>query len=498
MLIPVLVLSGMIVSAGGRLSLTPTLPSASAICTVRPTTTRPTVACRDSLTPGSPVDASAMTAEAYVEEVEVAARLIDTVNWGARYVVHDQIVERTDPLWRMIDSLVRRHVADLQRRPLEPRYYLPLVHLEAQLGNDSAAQRYLAAWLATPKRTTQDSIVAIRLAVGSLLQREVTSARLALGRGYEARLQKFPKGAARLDLFRVRVAMMNAFDSRGQSDSAVAWGLRAYALLPAMPYEQRATTAADWRVLMPLIRALAGLPHGAARVDSLLTAIRSMVIAPPALVAQDTLYGRLQRMIQPEMEDVLGKAAQFGKPMPPFVATHWLNHARPETVSDAAPGARVLRLDDGIIRIVGFGWFGCGGCHLALRNAQKSLASLPPGVEVIFNERAEGKFNNDFCTPDEEAEDLRKWYVERKHFTFPIAIWSPVRDSTPGGGLVPRTSPLWAALNITTGPTIYIVDGHGIIRYMDYAMPRYSPYTTDDPMRVALEALVRERDAKKL
>jgi len=436
-----------------------------------------------------------MTAEAFVEELVTAASL-DTIGGGGHFVIDDHIVERTDSVWRAIDSVVRQRVVSLKGKPLEPRYFLGLAHLEIQLGRDAAAQQHLEAWLTTPGTTAKDSMVAIEMVVEALLRQDVTNARISIARRYVEQLATFRTSVAQQWLFAGRRAMMGAFDGRGQSDSAAAWGLKAYALLETMSYEDRAFLIADAMPLATLARNLAGLPNGLARVDSLVTALKRAIVPSPVEVAKDTLLRLVQQWTQPVAQEAFTMVSWFGKPMPPFVATHWLNHARPSTVSDAAPGARALRLDDGVIRIVGFGWFSCPGCQAALRRAQMALSQLPKGVEFIFNERSMGTFNGAFCEPEEEVEDLRKWYLERKRLTFPIAIWAPMKDSTPGGGLLPRESPLWRALQIKVGPTIYIVDGRGIIRYMGFGFPRFDANMLHDPLRLALDAVVRERDTR--
>jgi len=438
-----------------------------------------------------------MTIEAYVEELEMAA-FLDTLG-GGHLVVHDRLVERTDSAWRAIDSMARRHLAEVHGKPIDPRYYLGLAHLELHVGHDSVGQHYLHAWLATPGITTKDSIVAIGMAISSFLRRDVTIGRIALARSYVEQLAAFPKVVVGGQLFDSRLLMMGAFDGRGQTDSAVAWGLRAYAVLAALPYEQRSAAIAmrgGW--LVSLARCLAGLPNGYKRIDSLVTVLKREVVPTPAEMAKDTLLLALQREMQPMAEEAFQKVAWYGKPMPPFVATHWLNYSAPATVSTAAPGARTLTLDDGVIRVIGFGWFTCGGCQIALRNVQHALSHLPKGVEVIFNERSEGTFNGDFVEPNEEADILRKWYVERKHYTFPIAIWAPVKDSTPAGGAMPRESPLWNALHISVGPTLYVVDGRGVIRYIGFGFEPYeNPQGIKGPLWVALEAVVRERDVQQ-
>jgi len=437
-----------------------------------------------------------MTIESYVDELEIAA-FLDTLH-GRHLVVNDRIVERTDSAGRAIESMVRRHLAEVHGVPLDPRYDVGLVHLELQVGQDAAAAQHIEAWLKSPGVTTQDSITALSMAADAFVRRDVTSARIAMARQYVERLTTFPPQLARTALYSGRITMMRVFDGRGQSDSAATWGLRAYAMLNDWPYEQRAGALADALTLCALARNLVGLPHGRTRLDSLLTVLKRVAVLQPTEVAKDTLLRLFQQWQQPGIEKAFVMVSWYGKPMPPFVATHWLNSAPPATVSNAAPGARALKLDDGVIRIVGFGWFSCGGCQIALRNVQQSLGVLPKGVQVIFNERSEGTFNGNFAEPAEEAENLRKWYLERRQFTFPIAIWAPVKDSTPGGGALPRESPLWRALQISVGPTVYIVDGRGVIRFMGFGFDQpYDKMLQEAPLRRALEAVVHEREIRE-
>jgi len=438
-----------------------------------------------------------MTVEAYVEELECRAWLAG-LQGADRVVTNDRFTEQTDSVWRVIDSVVRRRMADLHGAPLAPRYYLGLAHLDVHLGHDTEGQRHLDAWLKTPGVTVKDSVLALGMMISSFLRRDITTARIGLARDYVEQLAAFPRAVANHQLLQSRFLMMGAFDGRGQTDSVVAWGLKAVAVLAGMPYEGRVQEIiVNGGGLVTLVRSLAGLPNGYTRIDSLLIVLKREAAPTPAEVARDTLLRVLQQEMQPQAEHLFAQVAWYGKPMPPFIATHWLNHDRPPLVSDAALGARTLALDDGIIRIVAFGWFSCGGCQAGLRNAQKASPLLPKGVEVIFNERSEGTFNGDFVEPEEEAQDLKKWYIDRRHFTFPIAIWAPVKDSTPGGGALPRESPLWKALQISVGPTVYIVDGRGVIRYMGFGFDSYDVQSTQDPMWRALNALVRERDRRE-
>jgi len=236
-----------------------------------------------------------MTAESYVYELEVATKM-DTLNGGGRFVVNDRVTERTDSVWRAIDSMVRRHVAQLNARPLEPRYLLGLAHLELQLGHDATAEQHLETWLKTPGLTAADSITAFGMMVHAFLAREVTTARLAAARRYVSRIEAFHTPDGEGALFGVRLQMMGAYDGRGQSDSAAAWGLKAYGLLNSnMPYESRAGRLTDAMPLSTLARNLAGSPNGVKRLDSLLTVLKRLAVLQPAEVAKDTMLRVLQQ-----------------------------------------------------------------------------------------------------------------------------------------------------------------------------------------------------------
>jgi len=419
---------------------------------------------------------AAMTAEGYIAELNALIKA-DGFTRGQRPVIGGQIVLRTDSLGQFIDSLVQARISALQHQPVASRYLVSLAQMQWQLSNDTAAQRLIETWLKTPGITLGDTIGAIGFALRFLEKREITLARVALARTYAERLEVLPRQKVVGALVFARWHMMHFYAALGQADSAVAWGLRGFALLPEMSYESRAlvlmTPPAFDDHISPLAILLAGQPNGFARKDSLLAVLRSYAPVPPALLAKDTALQRLSEAVRENMSEFTESLKWLGRPMPPLVATHWFNISPPSVMSDVAPGARVLPLDDGVIRIVGFGWFTCPGCHASLGEMQKASLKLQPGVQIVYNEKSQGFWRDDVCTPEEEAEQLRRWWLDRRHYTLPITIWAPVKDSTPGGGWLPRPSPTWTALHIYMGPTIYVVDGHGIIRYMQGGFQGY-------------------------
>jgi len=445
----------------------------------------------DTTTADPAVPASQMTAASYAAAMESIAWSNESTH-GLHPVVNGHLILRSDSVAIVVDSMTRVWLAALHQSHAEPpRMQLNLAALQFYLGRDTEAIQGIARWLAQPGATVEDSAVAFGMAVDFATRTfggaAPTSARVALARQYVTRLEALPVQATQA-LFGARTTMLRAYMGTGEADSAVAVGLRAYAMLPRIrSYELRARLASG-EAIVDLAQVLAGRPHGLAKIDSLLAFVKQQLVPPPTLVAQDTALPRLAQALQEEFANSEAKLRWFGHQAPPIVATHWFNQPRPSVVSDAAPGAHVLPIADGTIRIIGFGWLGCPGCMVAMAKLERDQHLLPRGVTLQYYEWTLGAWGSNFAEPEEEAEHLRHLWLERKHFTFPIMIWAGPKDSTAGGGLLPRESPTKVALNIDAGPTFIVIDGHGIVRHRQ---PGYGGYTHD--FEKLITELVRER-----
>jgi hypothetical protein len=437
--------------------------------------------------------ATGMTAAGYVAAMDnIAWSDVGTI--GMHPVINGHLIMRHDSVVVLVDSLVRVWLHALQHDgPLAPRQLINQAALQVQIGRDADAQRSIGTWLATPGASANDSLVAF-LRATELFSRTFkneppTTERMQLARSYLARLEAMPFPASATLLFQARMVVMAAYIKLGAADSAVATGLRAYAMLPRIPsYEIRAGLAAS-EAILDLARVLAGRPNGLVQIDSLLARLKREFIVPPALLAQDTALGRFSQGAQDAFAESEAKLRWFGHAAPPIVATHWFNRPPPPTPSAEAPGARALTLNDGIIRIIGFGWFGCPACMTAMANLQQDQKLLPRGVELLYYEWTLGSWGNALCEPAEEVEHLRYYLLDRKHYTFPIAIWAGPKDSTPDGGLLPRQSSVRVAMHIDAGPTFIVIDGHGIVRHWQQG---YYMYTND--FESLITRLVQERD----
>jgi len=435
-----------------------------------------------------------MTAAGYLALMNELAPS-DTFTNGMHPVVNHHLILGRDSVKVVVDSMTRSWLAGLYRNGTPAsRQRLNVAAMQFQVERDADAEQSIAAFLAAPDVTIRDTLLAWRVAVGlftgTMHGAKPRPERMAIGRRYLQRLEAMPIAVAGAQLFNARFFMMDAFIRAGETDSAIASGLRNFAMVSQMPdFEQRIRSAGSSGVyLFKLCQALVGRPGGLARVDSLLTALHQTFIVPPALAARDTAMIRLAQMEKDWFMEPEARIRMIGRPAPALVATHWFNQTPPSKPSTAAPNARELSLDDGTIRIIGFGWFGCPACAATMAKLQNDQQLLPKGVKLMYYEWTQGNWGSDFVEPEEEVGHLKHYWIERKHYTFPIAIWAGPKDSTQGGGLLPRESPTKATLKITEGPTFIVVDGHGVIRYRQ---PGYWSYQTD--FDELIQKLVRER-----
>jgi hypothetical protein len=269
-------------------------------------------------------------------------------------------------------------------------------------------------------------------------------------------------------LFAAYMSAMGVYTEIGAVDTAIQYGFRAFALPATInDYAIRFDIGANTGALGDLALLLSGDGvHYRHTLDSLIAVLRPYVAAPiPAAKAKVPSYPEYVARTRQLYEAGLEELRRIGNPAPALIATHWFNQPRPATVSSEAPQARELKQDDGIIRVLGFGFFACPYCQMAMGEWEKFQHELPPGVQCLFYDRGVGSWGPDLVEPDVEAEHYRHYYVERKHYTYPIAIWAGPKEKNEEGGITPKYSPTMGKYGIWGGPWIMVVDGHGILRY---------------------------------
>lgn len=121
---------------------------------------------------------------------------------------------------------------------------------------------------------------------------------------------------------------------------------------------------------------------------------------------------------------------------PPFADGPWLN------VKDGKPVT--LESRKGKPTLVAFWTFACSNCHANLAPYRRLLAKYrPKGVEMISIHTPELKIERD-------PEELKK-QIEKLKIDYPV--------------LIDNDNANWNRWNVSVWPTLFVVDGNGIVRY---------------------------------
>jgi len=428
-----------------------------------------------------------MTASGYAGALDLIAG--DSVH-AMHLVVNGHLVMRMDSLHAVVDSLAKLWAGRLHGVPIKGYQHLPMAMVSARAGDDATTVQHITALLSAPGISVEERAWVLASAVAIFLESDTlpTPVHIRTARTYYAQLQELPFESSVRERFVSLIGLMQAEAVTGELTQATQDGLDAYAFVgKTNNYDAKALMLRSG-ALVSLALLLSGQPHGIARIDSLVTALTPHVELPASL-ANDSLARYVVQDVRRDFFIMAKKMSFFGKPAPAYVATHWLNQPQPTEISDAAAGARVKPLNDGVIRIIAMGWFTCPWCVKEMHEFQKMLPHLPKGVELNYYEFTLGDWGGELVEPQEEAEHLRRYMLERKKYTYPITIWAGPKDSTPDGGRLPRKSPTTSAFAFTGGPTLVITDGHGIVRYYNSGYQKYEP-----ALRAIVDYLVSERD----
>jgi len=392
-------------------------------------------------------------------------------------VVGGHLVMRRDSVVAVVDSMARTWTAGLRNEGFQPpnfeRFAMATLYVHA--GDLVHARQHIEQWLAAPGLSATDRDWILSQAVNIFLDWQDAEdpapsvERIAIARQYMVRLKATPLPSSDRDLFVFGVyrAFMTLYTGVGANDSAVVYGVRALSIpVESKDYGMRMLLAGS-DALGDLAMVLAAFPERYQRVlDSVIVPLRKVVMAPvPESWAKNPTQMARVKYIRTSFERQVNGLRAIGAPAVPLIATQWFNMIPPSTLSDSAPGARLMRQDDGMVRVLGFGFFDCPYCQNAMKEWEKFQHKLPPGAACLWYERSNGYWGADAVEPGVEAEYLRHDFLDRKHYTYPIAVWAGPKERNEEGGLVPHFSPTMGQYGFLGGPHIVIVDGHGIVRW---------------------------------
>jgi len=428
--------------------------------------------------PDTPTDTAVSAAGITSLGYAYATNLLPMTDWGIYPIVNGHVVLQRDSVKTVVDSMTRAWIAALAHRGAPHRIeLLSSAELHWHVGQDAEAQQCFATWLATPglSDTAKAWILgkAIELFLGLRSAQNPEDpppppARLTIVRHYLTQLAALPRAVSAGRLFVSYQETMGVYMKFGMVDSALAYGLRAYTL-PAQTesYYTRLGMVTNVQALLTFALALSAYPERYQHtMDSVITMLHGYAMVPtPPDFAKYPWNVRFVKASQNNLDVAIKLVQTLGRPAPTLIATHWFNQPTPTAPSDAAPGARIKPLNDGVVRIIGFGYFGCMGCQLLMKEWERFQHKLPAGAQLLFYERSSGFWGGDLVEPDEEATHLRHYYVERKHYTYPIVVWAGAKEANDEGGRTPKFSPTMQAYGFYGGPHVVVVDGNGILRY---------------------------------
>jgi hypothetical protein len=165
-------------------------------------------------------------------------------------------------------------------------------------------------------------------------------------------------------------------------------------------------------------------------------------------------------------KQVLQLTSYLGRPASVITAHYWWNTTAPTTPSHTDPGATIKTLNDGKIRLLEFGSMSCGWCLVALGELEQYRKTAPSNVELLYVTHGLGVWGAEACTPKEDADHLKYFYLVRRKIGVPIALWTGQERADIDGGSQRQENPAWQAYGIEGGPRFVVTDGRGIVRHV--------------------------------
>jgi thiol-disulfide isomerase/thioredoxin len=370
---------------------------------------------------------------------------------------------RPDSVEPAIKDRTHAWILQLQAAPVKGLQLDPLGELYVADGQDAVAKRQFAERLATKGLSQDDRAYTLLLATRVFAHPE-NPERIQAALGYMAEIDALPATAI-MWKFRGHVTLGEAYYVTGDGPAVTLHITKALAMTPQMPFERRQPVYHESPIVM-LADVLSGVPGGPARIDSMGKALLPLATPTAEQIAKDSMYFWLGHYWTGEFKGTLQLTAHLGRTAPAVTAMHWYNTDAPTVVSTAAPGAQSKALNDGVIRLMEFGEYSCYPCRMALPGMERIRKAAPSNVQVWYVTQTEGSWGATVYSPNDESQHLEHYYVERKHYGMPIALWAGPKDSTQDYGSLPRENPSAAAYPIQATPTFIVVDGKGIVRHI--------------------------------
>jgi hypothetical protein len=239
--------------------------------------------------------------------------------------------------------------------------------------------------------------------------------------------------------------------------------MRAEELQGEIQYDWR-----DWRGAsephMTLCLALSGQPGGIAKIQELNKKRMQQTKVPPELMTRDsTAWAIAQMWGERQVKEDAAVSERLGLPGTPLFADYWINRG-------PTRDSQTVAVNDGKIRIIELGGLGCEGCVLAMFMLER-LGKKFPGLESVTIQMSGTTRGNRVVGAKVVADDIANHILSKMHLTYPYGIKMPngTQPTEDDGEIATYNTEIFGVGEypmLGGKPTLYIVDGHGVIRFV--------------------------------
>jgi len=285
------------------------------------------------------------------------------------------------------------------------------------------------------------------------------------------------------------LVLTNAADLALLPERVVHYAEQLASILPSINWTERREIVIDRFPYRVLATALMNGPGGRSHIETWQAKLLTLVAPRPGEVivgwepmnqvaatksAQETLHDQFASF------DLLGRHA-------PSIAAHaWIN--TPD--SAYAPAPRTHAFDDGVVRVLAIA-NNDDDVLPVLDRLQRQFAS---GVQVVLATSTDGHVGPDILTPADEVAWWSRYYHQKRHFTFPVALWAGSRVPQSYGTSRPEGST--AEVDYHAGwihGMCILVDGRGVVRAYEPVATR----TEEEQLARRVRALLGERETEQ-
>jgi hypothetical protein len=390
-----------------------------------------------------------------------------------------------DSLRHVAEQRAQQWLSTLHQAPVKGLQLDPYGMIAVSAHQDAVAQQQIATRLATPGLSVADRGYTLQWAVSAFASVDYPN-RIPVAERYLTQLDALGPDAAFWQL-QARLPLIEVYYRLGRGTDVIRLGLHAFSLVDRVPFELRGAAVYNPGIAFSyaaVVDALSGQPDGRAKIRAMNEQLEAGTTAPAAYVARDSFFSYIAERYHGEIHAQVVMSERVGQQGTPLVANYWVNRG-------ATRDSQTVAVNDGTIRVIEIGSYTCGPCVAAVFGLDR-LHQRHPAVEFNFMTFGGSTWGNRIVEPKVAADRLAEQFLQKWKVTIPIGIAMPTKlvPTEDGGEAAEISTPTWHADNYpqSSKPTIYILDGKGMIRRV---LGGYSR-DLDEHIAATIEFLQRE------